>query len=183
MLNDCTKGKIWATINMTNSFFQTRMHPDDVPLTAVSMLFGLYEWLVMPMGLRNAPAIHQHQVAVALWEYIGKICHVYLDDIVIWSNTIEEHYCNVCIILTTLRAAQLYCNPKKTHFYCSSIDFLGHHISQNGIEADSQKVDHILSWLRPCSATDVQPRTCALPRLIPPEPRKPHCHSDSTDNC
>ena len=76
ILNDCAKGKIWATIDMTDSFFQTRMHSDDVPLTAVSTPFGLYEWLVMPMGLRNVPAIHQCQVAVALHEYIGKICHV-----------------------------------------------------------------------------------------------------------
>jgi len=59
ILNDCAKGKIWGTINMTNSFFQTRMHPDHVHLTAVNTPLGLYEWLVMPMGLKNAPAIHQ----------------------------------------------------------------------------------------------------------------------------
>jgi hypothetical protein len=66
---------------MTNSFFQTRMHPNDIHLTAVTMPFGLYEWLVMPMGLQNAPAIHQRRVVSALWPYIGKICHVYLNDI------------------------------------------------------------------------------------------------------
>ena len=99
----------------------------------------------MPMGLCNAPAIHQRRVAVALHEYIGKICHVYFDNIVIWSNTIEEHHRNVRIILNALRATHLHCNPKKTHLYCSSIDFLGHKISSNGIEADSQKVDRILS--------------------------------------
>ena len=55
------------------------MHPEDVPLTAVSMPFGLYEWLVMPMGLWNTLAIHQQRVSVALREYIGRICHVYLD--------------------------------------------------------------------------------------------------------
>ena len=59
ILNDCVKGKIWSCIDMMNSFFQTLMHPDDVHLTAVSTPFGLYEWLVMPMGLRNSPAIHQ----------------------------------------------------------------------------------------------------------------------------
>lgn len=59
ILNDCTKGKIWSSINMTNSFFQTLMHPDDIHLTAVSTPFGLYEWLVMPMGLQNSPTIHQ----------------------------------------------------------------------------------------------------------------------------
>jgi hypothetical protein len=155
ILNDCTKGKIWATINMTDSFFQTKMHPDDIHLTAVSTPFGLYEWLVMPMGLRNAPAIHQQRVAITLCEFIGKICHVYLDDIVIWSDSIEEHHRNVRTILNTLHAAHLYCNPKKTQLYCSSIDFLGHCISNNGIEADSRKVDRILAWPRPCLATDV----------------------------
>lgn len=53
ILNDCAKGKIWGTIDMTNSFFQTRMHPDHVHLTAVNTPLGLYEWLVMPMGLKN----------------------------------------------------------------------------------------------------------------------------------
>jgi len=59
ILNDCAKGKIWATIDMTNSFFQTQMHPDHISLTAVTMPLSLYEWLVMLMGLKNAPAIHQ----------------------------------------------------------------------------------------------------------------------------
>ena len=54
ILADCAKGKIWATIDMTDSFFQTRVHPDDIHLTVVTTPFGLYEWTVMPMGYRNA---------------------------------------------------------------------------------------------------------------------------------
>ena len=65
ILSDCAKGRIWGTIDMTNSFFQTRMHPDHIHLTAVNTPLGLYEWLVMPMGLKNAPAIHQRQVTAA----------------------------------------------------------------------------------------------------------------------
>ena len=72
ILNDCAKGKIWAEMDMTNSFFQTRMHPEHIPLTAVSTPFGLYEWLVMPMGLKNSPAIHQRRVTKALAPLIGK---------------------------------------------------------------------------------------------------------------
>jgi hypothetical protein len=90
ILNDCTKGKIWATIDMTNSFFQTYMHPNDIPLTAVSMPFGLFKWMVMPMGLRNALAIHQHCVTSVLHPYIGKICHIYLDNIIVWSDLIDS---------------------------------------------------------------------------------------------
>jgi hypothetical protein len=76
---------------MTNSFFQTRVHPDDIHLTAVTTPFGLYKWLAMPMGLHNSPPIHQRRMTAALHELLGKICHIYLDDIIIWSNSVEQH--------------------------------------------------------------------------------------------
>ena len=156
ILNDCAKGKIWGTIDMTNSFFQTRMHPDHVHLTAVNTPLGLYKWLVMPMGLKNAPAIHQRRVTAALRHLIGKFCHIYLDDIVIWSNSLEEHERNVRAVLDALHAARLYVNPEKTNLFCTEIDFLGHHISTRGIEADNKKVDRILNWPQPKNATEVR---------------------------
>ena len=94
ILVDCAKGKIWSKLDITNSFFQTRVHPDDVHLTAVTTPFGLYEWLAMPMGLRNSPPIHQRRMTAALRELLGKICHIYLDDdttaVPIWSE--QPHY-------------------------------------------------------------------------------------------
>jgi hypothetical protein len=132
ILADCAKGKIWSVIDMTNSFFQTRMHPDDIEKTAVTTPFGLYEWLVMPMGLKNAPAIHQRRVTTALHKYIGRICHVYLDDIIIWSNDLVEHVVHVNLIMEKLRANKLYCNGKKSNFYLEEVTFLGHRISQRG---------------------------------------------------
>ena len=110
----------------------------------------------MPMGCRNALATHQRRMTSALRHLIGKICHVYLDDIIIWSQTVEEHVRNVRTVLAALRAAHLYCSPKKTQLFCLELDFLGHHISAQGIEADSKKVDKILAWPRPASATDVR---------------------------
>ena len=130
ILADCTKGKIWVMLDMTNSFFQTRIHPDNVHLTAVSTPFGHYEWLVMPMGLKNAPLIHQRQVMAALRQHLGKICNIYLDDIVIWLQSVEEHIKNVRTILQVLRDACLYCNPKKSNLFCDEIQFSGHTISQ-----------------------------------------------------
>ena len=119
---------------MTNSYFQTRMHPAHIPYTAVSTPFGLYEWLVMPMGLKNAPAIHQQRITKALGNLIGTICHIYLNDIVIWSNDINEHERNITKVLQALDDAQLYCNPNKTNLFCTEINFLGHHISPRGME-------------------------------------------------
>ena len=141
---------------MTNSFFQTRVHPDDVNLTAVTTPFGLYEWLAMPMGLRNSPPIHQRRMTAALRELLGKICHIYLDDIVIWSDTVEQHTKHICLVLEALRKVKLYCNPKKCHFYLLELDFLGHHISACGIEATTSKVDKILNWPVPKTVTDVR---------------------------
>jgi len=141
---------------MTNSFFQTRMHHDHVHLTAVNTPLGLYKWLVMPMGLKNALAIHQHRVTAVLRKYLGIICHIYLDNIVIWSQTIDEHEQNDKLVLNALQDAQLYVNLEKMNLFCLEIDFLGHHISARGIEADGKKADCIVNWPIPKSATDVR---------------------------
>ena len=156
ILTDCAKGIVWAKIDMTNAFFQTRLHPDDVKFTAVNTPLGLYEWLVMPQGLRNAPAIHQRRVTSALRKYIGKICYIYLDDIVIWSSSINDHENNVRKILQALQDAKLHVNPKKCELFCSEIHFLGHKVSTRGIEADEGKADRILAWPVPKSAQDVR---------------------------
>lgn len=156
ILSDCGKGTFWAKLDMTNSFFQTRVHPDDQQYTAVTTPFGLYEWTVMPQGCRNAPATHQRRMYNALRPYIGSICHVYLDDIIIWSNSIEEHRKNVSLVLEALRAHHLFCSPKKTDLFCIELDFLGHHISRRGIEADGHKIDSVLSWPTPRCATHVR---------------------------
>ena len=60
ILADCTQGAVWSTFNMTNLFFQTLMKLEDIWKTAVMTLFGLYKWIVIPMGLQNSPPIHQH---------------------------------------------------------------------------------------------------------------------------
>ena len=141
---------------MTTSFFQTRVHPDDVKFTAVMAPFGLYEWVVMPMGCKNAPVTHQRRMNQALHKYIGSICHVYLDDIVIWLSSVEEHRKNVQTILQALREAHLYCSTKKSQLFTTELDFLGHHISAHGVEPDKKKVEKIRDWLVPQCAKDVR---------------------------
>ena len=140
---------------MTNSFFQTLVHPDDIKYTATITPFGLWEWVVMLMGLRNSLATHQHYVTLALKEYIRKICHVYLDDIVIWSQTLDEHKQNVPKIMEALRTVELFCSIKKSNLFTMEMEFLGHHISARGIEADNSKVECIMNWPTPTKAKHV----------------------------
>jgi hypothetical protein len=155
ILADCAKGKIWGKIDMTNSFFQMLVHSDHIKYTATLTPFGLWEWVVMPMGLWNSPATHQRCMTLALKDLIGRICHVYLDDIIIWSQTLAEHKHNVSLVLEALSKAQLYCLLKKSSLFCTKLNFLGHTISQRGIEVDSSKVSRILEWPTPTSAKEV----------------------------
>lgn len=146
ILVNCTKGKIWGKLDIMNSFFQTRVHPDDVQFTAVTTPLGLYEWLVMPQGGCNAQATYQRRMFKALRPLIGQICHVYLDNIIIWSQSLEEHQQNVEKVLLALCEHHLYASLKKTNLFALEIDFLGHHISGRGIEADPKKIEQILKW-------------------------------------
>ncbi|SCV74548.1 BQ2448_7577 [Microbotryum intermedium] len=145
-----------SKMDMTNSFFQTKMAKEDIPKTAVATPWGLFEWVVMPMGLSNAPAMHQCHVNEALLNLISKSCFVYLNNITIFSNTIEEHQTHVREVLKALHWADLYCSPKKTELFTTSCDFLGHVISQNGIAADQSKVDRIVEWPRPRTVTKLR---------------------------
>lgn len=98
------------------------------------------------------PATHQRRITLALSELIGKICHVYLDDIIIWSSSLEEHKTNIVRVLEALHSAQLYCSLNKSKLFKMEMDFLGHHISMRGIEVDVEK---ILNWQAPHSAKQV----------------------------
>ena len=109
----------------------------------------------MPMGLCNSPATHQQHVTLALRDLIGHICHIYLNDIIIWSQSVEEHEHNVALVLEVLQNAHLYCSSKKSSLFNIEINFLGHTISQHGIEADRSEVEWILNWPTPKMAKDV----------------------------
>ena len=87
--------------------------PQRHPLTAITTPFGLYEWTVMPQGLKNGPPIHQWRMNLTLREHISKFCHIYIDDIVIWSNTIDEHKQHIDMVMKALESTKLYCNEKK----------------------------------------------------------------------
>ncbi len=76
---------------MTDAFFHTHLNEASIPLTTVNTPFGLYEWTVMPQGLKNSPPVHQHCINTALHEFLGEFCHIYLNNIIIWSDSLEDH--------------------------------------------------------------------------------------------
>jgi len=101
-------------------------------------------------------------MTATLREYLGKICHIYLDDIIVWSNTVVEHTRHIKLIMAVLRKAKLYCNPNECNFFQREVNFLGHHISECGIQPNLSKIDRILKWPEPKLSTEV----CAFLSLV-----------------
>ena len=157
ILADCPQVTIWSVFRYDIGFpdiNEARGHMEDGSDDTI--------WIVMPMGLWNVPPIHQCHVTAALQHLIGKICHMYVDDVVIWLRSVTDHTQDVCLVLGVLCEVGLYLNPKKCQFYCTEINFLGHHIPARGIEANTSKADRIQDWPVPKSATDI----CSFLRLV-----------------
>ncbi|GAA5944073.1 hypothetical protein JCM1841_001868 [Sporobolomyces salmonicolor] len=117
VLADAALAKVWGKIDMTNTFFQTPMDEDDIAKTAIKTPWGLFEWTVMPQGLCNVPATHQARVNEALRHLVGVCCQAFVDDIIIYSNSMAEREENCRAVLSALRAAGLYCSKKKTDLF------------------------------------------------------------------
>jgi hypothetical protein len=125
------------------------MREADIPLTAVKTPWGLVEWVIMPMGLTNAPATHQALLEEALGELINDCCVVYLDDIVVFSDNFTQHKQHLRRVLERLQSANLYCSPKKTQLFRRQVKFLGHWILAEGFKADNEKITKVLDWPSP----------------------------------
>ncbi|GAA5833759.1 hypothetical protein JCM3766R1_000089 [Sporobolomyces carnicolor] len=148
--------QFWASIDYSDAFWQTPMHEDDIEKTAIKTPWGLFEWTVMPQGLCNAPATHQARINEALQHLIGVCCAAFVDDIIIFSKTLEEHKRNVSKVLKALRKAGFYGSPNKTKLFTTRTKFLGHGISQKGISVDDSKVQKIKEWERPKTVKQVR---------------------------
>jgi hypothetical protein len=83
------------------------------------------------------------------------VCHIYLNNIIIWSTDLETHKKHTEVVLTALRKNSLYCNPRKSQFFLLEVNFLGHHISACGVEPSTSKIECIINWPTPKNATEV----------------------------
>lgn len=125
ILDQLGGNKYFSTLDLASGFHQIGMNPKDVEKTAFSVNYGKYEFLRMPFGLKNAPAIFQRAMNDVLREHIGKRCYVYIDDVVVFGRNLEEHNENLRIVLQTLQKANLKVQLDKSEFLHTSIEFFG----------------------------------------------------------
>ncbi|WVZ52451.1 hypothetical protein U9M48_003506 [Paspalum notatum var. saurae] len=127
----------FSKIDLRSGYHQLKICPSDIPKTAFTTKYGLYEYLVMSFGLPNAPAYFMHLMNRVFMDYLDKFIVVFIDDILIYSKTEEEHEVHLRLVLQRLREHKLYAKRKKCEFWIDEVPFLGYIISKGGIAKGS----------------------------------------------
>lgn len=149
MFDKLAGAKYFSCLDLQSAYHQVKLSEHDVPKTAFTTPMGLYEYRVLPFGLTNAPATFQSLMNQVLGPYLSKFCLVYLDDVLVFSRTPEEHTEHLRLVLAKLREHKLFAKLSKCRFALSSVHFLGHVISAAGIQPDPAKVAIVRDWPTP----------------------------------
>lgn len=154
---DTLAGSQWfSTLDLKSGYWQVEVHEDDREKTAFCTHEGLFQFNVMPFGLCNAPATFQRLMDMVLQGLLWNSCLVYIDDIIIFGKTFEEHLGNLARVFERVEQAGLKLQPQKCHLLQSQVQFLGHIISTNGVAPDPQKTEKVKQWQTPQSVKEVQ---------------------------
>jgi hypothetical protein len=156
LLDQLNGAKVFSSLDLMSGYWQLRMDPADVPKTAFRVPQGHFQWKVLPFGLTNAPAKFQSTMNTILAPLIGKCCLVYLDDILIFSRTAEEHEHHLRQVFALLRHYKFYCKLPKCDFNKAEVKYLGHIVGADGIKVDPAKVATVASWPTPQTAHDIR---------------------------
>jgi hypothetical protein len=156
LFDQLVSAKVFSKVDIHSGYHQIKIRPEDVPKTAFSTRYGLYEYLVMSFGLTNAPAHFMYLMNSVFMPELDKFVVVFIDDILIYSKSEEEHAQHLHIILQWLWDHQLYAKFSKCAFWLKVVPFLGHIISVDGIAIDPNKVQEVFDWKSPRSVTQIR---------------------------
>jgi hypothetical protein len=156
VLDQLVGAKVFSKIDLHSGYHQIKIRASDIPKTAFSTRYGLYEYLVMSVGLTNAPAYYMYLMNSVFMPELDKFVVVFIDDILVYSTNEEEHTGHLHIVLQRLREHRLYAKLSKCDFWLKEIKFLGHTISQAGITVDPDKVQEVMNWKPPTTVHQIQ---------------------------
>jgi hypothetical protein len=148
--------KVFSKIDLCSGYHQIKIRASDIPKTAFSTKYGLYEFLVMLFGLTNAPAYFMYLMNSVFMPELDKFIVVFINDILVYSKNEEEHAGHLHVVLQRLREHRLYVKLSKCDFWLKEIKFLGHTVSQAGIVVDPDKVQEVMNWKPPTTIRQIQ---------------------------
>ncbi|WVZ90041.1 hypothetical protein U9M48_036374, partial [Paspalum notatum var. saurae] len=140
---------VFSKIDLISGYHQLKIRPSDIPKTAFTTKYGLYEYTVMSFGLTNAPAYFMQLMNSVFMDCLDKFVVVFIDDILIYSKTEAEHEEHFRLVLQRLREHKLYAKFSKCEFWIDEVRFLGHVVSKGGIAVDPSKVSTVTNWKVP----------------------------------
>jgi hypothetical protein len=156
-LFDRTQGaRFFTSIDLRNGFHQIAIPPEDRAKTAFRTRFGHFEYTVLPMGLCNAPGTFMQLMNQTFADMLDQCVLCFLDDILIFSRTEEEHLRHLRTVLTRLRDQELYVKPSKCAFMQREVAFLGHRIGADGLRVAPDKISAVQQWPQPRDVSDVR---------------------------
>uniref|UniRef100_A0A8C1QKT9 Gypsy retrotransposon integrase-like protein 1 n=1 Tax=Cyprinus carpio TaxID=7962 RepID=A0A8C1QKT9_CYPCA len=147
---------IFTKLDLRNAYHLVRIRKGDEWKTAFNTPRGHFEYLVMPFGLSNSPAVFQALVNDVLRDMVDQFIYVYLDDILIFSSSLQEHVQHVRRVLQRLLENGLFVKAEKCSFHAQSVPFLGYIISSEGVRMDPDKVKAVVDWPSPDSRKALQ---------------------------
>ncbi|GJW13873.1 reverse transcriptase domain-containing protein [Tanacetum coccineum] len=148
--------RFFSKIDLRSGYHQLRVHEDDIPKTAFRTRYGHFEFTVMPFGLTNAPAVFMDLMNRVCKPYLDKFVIVFIDDILIYSKTKEDHEVHLGLVLELLRKEKLYAKFSKCEFWLQEVHFLGHVVNQNGIHVDPSKIEAVKNWKTPTTPSEIR---------------------------
>ncbi len=146
----------FTKLDLRNAYYLVRIREGDEWKTAFNTPRGLFEYLVMPFGLSNAPAVFQALVNDVLRDMVDQFIYVYLDDILIFSRSLQEHVQHIRVVLQRLLENGLFVKVEKCVFHAQSVPFLGYIVSSEGMRMDPDKVQAVVDWPTPDSRKALQ---------------------------
>lgn len=146
----------FTTLDLTSGFHQIEMHPDDIEKTAFNTENGHYEFLRMPFGLKNAPSTFQRVMDDVLRGLQNEICLVYLDDIIIFSTSFQEHLERLRLVFNRLRDANLKVQLDKCEFLQQEVAYLGHVVTPEGVKPNPDKIKAIMNFKIPSTTKQIK---------------------------
>ena len=146
----------FSKIDLRTGYHQLKIKAEDIPKTAFRTRYGHYEFLVMSFGLTNAPAAFMDLMNRVFKQYLDVCVIVFIDDILIYSRTEEEHTNHLRVVLEILRKEKMYAKFSKCEFWLEEVQFLGHVINKEGILVDPAKIEAVSNWERPTTPTEVR---------------------------